>query len=193
MRRLGILGAAFERRWSTRRRRSGRVVEDHPAKYNLPGKCHEFSGTPAVDNWYVRSLAGPAVYRKPLDAVNRDDFLEAFRVLQSADIVLPMANLSALPRLLGTEALPLVREVTSGHHSTLSDRQFDPKLLRLLRERNHLDIELYNAAERMFSQKHRRAVQRAAAAGERLYGAEAMEAMSMAGEATSTTSKEAAA
>jgi hypothetical protein len=60
----------------------------------------EFSGTPAFNNWLVRSLAGPAVYNLPLGAVNTTHLQMAMRVLDSFSVVLPTTNLTALPRVV---------------------------------------------------------------------------------------------
>ena len=60
----------------------------------------EFSGTPAFDNWLVRSLAGPAVYDLPLGAINASHLQIAMQVMHSFSVVLPTANLTLLPKVV---------------------------------------------------------------------------------------------
>ena len=60
----------------------------------------EFSGTPAFDNWLVRSLAGPAVYDLPLGAINVSHLQIAMRVINGFSVVLPTANLTLLPKVV---------------------------------------------------------------------------------------------
>ena len=60
----------------------------------------EFSGTPSFNNWLVRSLVGPAAYNLPLGAVGGWHLQKAMEALDGFSIVLPVGNLSALPRLV---------------------------------------------------------------------------------------------
>ena len=81
----------------------GRVIESlknntrfAPEEYGRS----EFSGTPAFDNWLVRSLAGPAVYDLPLGAINTTHLQIAMRVVHGFSVVLPTANLTLLPKVV---------------------------------------------------------------------------------------------
>ena len=83
------------------------------------------------------------MYTKPRLRSERD------RLLSTAAVVLPLANLSALPRLLGVDvAMP--HEVT-GAHSTRRD--VDPDLRTLLEAHNGLDIRLYQGAQALFERR----------------------------------------
>ena len=102
-----------------------------------------------LDNFHVRSLNGPAVYRLPLGAITAAHLERAVAWLSTAAVVLPLANLSALPRLLGVDvAMP--HEVT-GAHSTRRD--VDPDLRALLEVHNGLDIRLYEDAQALFERR----------------------------------------
>ena len=97
----------------------------------------------------MRSLNGPAVYRLPLGAITDAHLERAAAWLSTAAVVLPLANLSALPRLLGVDvAMP--HEVT-GAHSTRRD--VDPDLRALLEAHNGLDIRLYQGAQALFERR----------------------------------------
>ena len=116
---------------------------------NVTCAAHEFSGSAGLDNFHVRSLNGPAVYRLPLGAITDAHLERAAAWLSTAAVVLPLANLSALPRLLGVDvAMP--HEVT-GAHSTRRD--VDPDLRALLEAHNGLDIRLYQGAQALFERR----------------------------------------
>ena len=59
----------------------------------IPG-MPEFSGTPAVDNYHVRSLGGPSVYRLSLGRLTEDHLRVAMARLAAMNVV-PMPNLSS--------------------------------------------------------------------------------------------------
>ena len=108
-----------------------------------------WNNSAGLDNFYVRSLNGPAVYRLPLGAITDAHLERAAAWLSTAAVVLPLANLSALPRLLGVDvAMP--HEVT-GAHSTRRD--VDPDLRALLEAHNGLDIRLYQGAQALFERR----------------------------------------
>lgn len=67
-------------------------------------RCRELSGSAAISNFYVRSLGGPDTYKLNLTGVGDEHYAAAKRMLQSFDVVLPLRNLSSLPRLLGMPA-----------------------------------------------------------------------------------------
>jgi len=128
---------------------------------------HEFTGSAALNNWMVRSIAGPDVYRLPLGGVELEHLRRAERQLDRFAIVLPLANMSLLPAMLFlrygkcVQALPPDTAQTNGGHSASSET------IRAQKERalqngefmgslwwhNALDLRLYESAQRLF---HRR-------------------------------------
>ena len=132
------------------------------------GRLHELVGTSALNNWYVRSLCGPAVYALPLGAVNTSHLHRAARQLQQFRVVLPLSNLSdaagLLSRLLGRCIRePRVQEATTGLHSGVSAWHAmqrnaalrDSPFMAALARHNELDAELYRVAVRLYEQRRR--------------------------------------
>ena len=116
---------------------------------NVTCAAHEFSGSAGLDNFHVRSLNGPAVYRLPLGAITDAHLERAAAWLSTAAVVLPLANLSAL-RGCSASTLRCQHEVT-GAHSTRRD--VDPDLRALLEVHNGLDIRLYEGAQALFERR----------------------------------------
>ena len=127
----------------------------------VPHCTHEFTGSASLNDWYIRSLLGPAVFTLPLGAVNESHLEAAQAWLGRAAIVLPLANMSALPRLLGAAGLlpAWAENVTVGYevtgvHSSYSDSvPVNDSLLTLLRRYNALDTRLYAHAQALFEER----------------------------------------
>lgn len=127
----------------------------------MPPCMHEFTGSASLNDWYIRSLLGPAVFTLPLDAVNESHLEAAQAWLGRVAVVLPLANMSALPRLLGAAGLlpAWAENVTvgyevSGVHSSYNDSlPVNDSLLTLLRRYNALDTRLYAHAQALFEER----------------------------------------
>ena len=121
--------------------------------------AHEFSGTATLNDWYTRSLNGPAAYRLPLGAIGEKHLAIAQAWLFRAAVVVPTANLSMLPRLLGVPDVMMKRMVSRGHSLYGSGGvPASPKLAELkalLELRNKIDLRLYGYASQLFESRVR--------------------------------------
>lgn len=130
----------------------------------FPGREHlkEFTGSAALNNYYVRSLAGPAVYALPLGGVKAEHLEVATVALHAIDVVLPMDNMSALPTLLAPLYGPrLCFEKLGGKHghdptAELRAAESDALLMAAFRHHNALDHQLVLRAHGLFENALRR-------------------------------------
>mmetsp|Transcript_3394 Transcript_3394/g.7186 ORF Transcript_3394/g.7186 Transcript_3394/m.7186 type:complete len:390 (+) Transcript_3394:431-1600(+) len=112
----------------------------------------EFSGSAALNNYYVRSLVGPSVYALPLGAVSRFHLKAALTVLSTFDVVLPFPYISSLPSVAGRLYGHCIKaEVVHAHDNShppdfvaeMQRRALADKLfMNLLHTHNMLDAEL---------------------------------------------------
>ena len=132
----------------------------------FPGREHlkEFTGSAALNNYYVRSLAGPAVYALPLGGVKAEHLEVATVALHAIDVVLPMDNMSALPTLLAPLYGPrLCFEKLGGKHghdptAELRAAESDALLMAAFRHHNALDHQLVLRAHGLFENALRRSL-----------------------------------
>lgn len=116
----------------------------------------EFSGTPTVDNWYVRSLNGPSVYRLGLGQITTDHLEIAIKRLSKMNVV-PIEQLSS-PHFASLLGLPAVE--TRGRSSSFRTTRFSTQesaqleyVMARLRHQNHLDLLLYNHSTQLFRER----------------------------------------
>mmetsp|Transcript_48170 Transcript_48170/g.125922 ORF Transcript_48170/g.125922 Transcript_48170/m.125922 type:complete len:238 (+) Transcript_48170:290-1003(+) len=130
----------------------------------FPGREHfkEFTGSAALNNYYVRSLTGPAVYSLPLGTVTAKHLEIATAALRAIDVVIPLRNVSALPTLLGSlYGIPCnfpfdpstvrVQEHSSPNAEMLA-AESDMVFMAALRHHNALDERLVLSAGALFEE-----------------------------------------
>ena len=124
---------------------------------------HEFTGSAGLDNWHVRSLAGPHVFNLSLGALN-DTHLELAKAeLARFQWVVPMSNLSDAPiwlrRLLGVcIRVDSIDMATAGSHSASSPWHHaqreaamrDSAFVAAVEAHNRLDQKLYEHARALY-------------------------------------------
>jgi hypothetical protein len=106
-----------------------------------------FVGTPSVDNFYVRSLAGPEVFHRSFGQVQRSDLEEAKRRLLLFEAVLILeefeAGLVQLEQLLGWERPKSKGDFHRSFGSGDTSIAFSQEQRQILIEKNDLDLDLY--------------------------------------------------
>ena len=106
------------------------------------------TGTPAVNNFYVRSFAGKAAYLKPLGDMNEQDLALATALINQFEIVLILEHfdrdLVQLQKLLGWNIKYLGQAKKSG--SGGKQISFTSAQETLIKQRNTLDYEFYSHA-----------------------------------------------
>jgi hypothetical protein len=116
------------------------------------------TGSPSVDNYYVRSFGGPKVFRKKLGTITRDDLLVATNVFSKFEIVLILEHfdrdLLQLKTKLGWKINNLGRaKSTPGKHC-----DFTPDQTAQLKSLNVFDYELYNFANSVAEELSKKAM-----------------------------------
>ena len=123
---------------------------------------HEFTGSSALNNWHVRSLAGPFVYLLPLGAVTKRHELQARQQLAEFQVILPMENLTVLPAWLSHRMglcidAPIGDDASGTHSGVGAERDAalrDKDFMDALSRHNSLDEELYTYAKQLFEEKY---------------------------------------
>ena len=122
---------------------------------SVPG-MPEFSGTPAVDNNYVRSLGGPSVYRLGLGEITEGHLAMAAERLATMNVV-PMLNISspATARWMGLTPHVAGRGIkVSGSHARVPrEVEQDLAFVAALRRHNELDSRLYLFAVELYERR----------------------------------------
>lgn len=133
-------------------------------------------GTPALDNYLVRLLLGPPTFFLPLRAINASHFAAASRVLAGFAAAVPLDGLNTdgatwlrgalrwrgAPRKANHHRLPgaaplrpPTQPAASGRRLSARHQALGERSLRLLRELNRYDLQLYAEATARFRQSVR--------------------------------------
>ena len=108
------------------------------------------SGSPVVDNFFVRILSGSSTYFKPLGAVTAHDLEAAKAVLDLFDVVLILEQLNErivqLAAVLGWTTLLGASAAPTPHRVYGARTRFTASQIRELRELNVYDRALYGNA-----------------------------------------------
>lgn len=104
------------------------------------------NGSPSVDNFYVRTLAGRAAYTRPLGHLTDADLTAARRMLAQFEVVMILEHLDRdvvqLPALLGWRNLHMPHSKRNKRHVDWTNDQ-----LAVLTALNRLDLDLYAFAD----------------------------------------------
>ena len=113
----------------------------------------EFTGSAALNNWYVRSLSFPRIFQKKLGEITRVHELEAWTRLQRFELVLPVTHILDMPeavaRLHGNPCIERLLDDQidlpglAWHEEQKTRATRDNELMQLLKRHNSHDISLY--------------------------------------------------
>lgn len=113
----------------------------------------EFTGSVALNNWYVRSLSSPRIFQKKLGEITRHHELEAWTRLQRFELVLPLTHLLDMPeavaRLHGNTCIERLLDDQidqpglAWHEEQKARAKRDNGLMQLLKRHNSHDTSLY--------------------------------------------------
>ena len=118
----------------------------------LPVEERVFIGTATVDNFYVRSLGGAAVFGKPSGTISEADYELAVRRLLQFQVILILEDLDdgfiQLERLAGWTKPARKKDSHRSFGSGDTTIRFSDEQRARLKEANALDVRLFDVAKR---------------------------------------------